>query len=158
MGNIFLRPLVVVKIQEMQVDDYDMMIALWKNTPGIKLEAADSLSRLAQYLDRNPGSNFVAVSESLVIGSVLGGTDGRRAYIYHLCVHERFQNQGIGSQLLERCLGALSKLQVEETRVFVLSDNTEGLDYWRTRGWVEMNDLMVMSLPLSTVSNESNKN
>ena len=41
------------------------------------------------------------MEETAVIGAILVGSDGRRAYIYHTAVAPELQKQGIGSQLVQ---------------------------------------------------------
>ena len=74
-------------IRTMTIDDYDDVIALMKETPGISLRDADSLPATERYLQRNPGLSFVAVASGAVVGCVMCGHDGRRGYLQHLLVH-----------------------------------------------------------------------
>ena len=62
---------------------------------------------ITQYLERNPGMSFVALSSGKVVGVTLAGHDGRRGYIHHLAVHPDFRRQGLASRLVNRCIEAL---------------------------------------------------
>lgn len=74
-------------IRNMTLDDYDKIIALWKNTDGLGLRSLDdSKQGISLFLNRNPATNFVAVDNDEIIGTILCGQDGRRGYIYHTVV------------------------------------------------------------------------
>ncbi|GHZ68836.1 acetyltransferase, putative [Vibrio cholerae] len=77
----------MVTFREMDISDYNEVIALWATTENVSLRDADSRPNIEAYLKRNQGLSFVAVSDSLVIGAVLVGTDGRRGYVLHISEH-----------------------------------------------------------------------
>ena len=91
-----------MQIRTMQIEDYDAVFALWKSCSGMGLnDIDDSRSGIERFLQRNPETCLVAVEETAVIGAILVGSDGRRAYIYHTAVAPERQKQGIGSQLVQ---------------------------------------------------------
>ena len=91
-----------MQIRTMQMEDYDAVFALWKSCSGMGLnDVDDSRSGIERFLQRNPETCLVAVEETAVIGAILVGSDGRRAYIYHTAVAPERQKQGIGSQLVQ---------------------------------------------------------
>lgn len=92
-----------MQIRTMQMEDYDAVFALWKSCSGMGLnDVDDSRSGIERFLQRNPETCLVAVEETAIIGAILVGSDGRRAYIYHTAVAPERQKQGIGSQLWYR--------------------------------------------------------
>ena len=91
-----------MQIRTMQIEDYDAVFALWKSCSGMGLnDVDDSRSGIERFLQQNPETCLVAVEETAVIGAILVGSDGRRAYIYHTAVATERQKQGIGSQLVQ---------------------------------------------------------
>jgi len=60
--------------------DYEDAAALWYTTEGLVLRDADRPEAIASYLERNPGSSFVAVDGERLVGTVLCGHDGRQGY------------------------------------------------------------------------------
>lgn len=52
------------------------------------------------FLKRNPTTNFVATDNGKIVGTILCGHDGRRGYIYHTVVKDRYRNQGIATSLV----------------------------------------------------------
>ena len=125
--------------------DYDDAVALWQATEGMGLSAADAPERIAAYLARNPGMSFTAREDGLLVGAVLCGHDGRRGYLHHLAVRADRRGQGIGSELARRALEALAAAGIDKCHLFVIRDNQAGAAFWRKVGWVERDDILMMS-------------
>lgn len=128
-------------IRTMTIDDYDDVMALMKQTPGISLRDADSLAATERYLQRNPGLSFVAVASDAVVGCVMCGHDGRRGYLQHLLVLPAHRRAGIASALVERCLAGLASLGILKTHIDVLQGNVLAQQYWAGRGWKLRTDI-----------------
>jgi ribosomal protein S18 acetylase RimI-like enzyme len=134
------------EIGPMTMADYDAVLALWRATEGIGLhDDADSREGVARYLARNPGLSFVAEDGGKIVGAVLCGNDGRRGFLHHLAVQKGYRRSGIGGQLVQRCLSALSEAGLRKCHIFVIADNVEGQRFWRSIGWEERTALKVMS-------------
>ena len=133
------------QLRTMTIDDYDGVVALWRATEGIGLSEADERSAIGRYLERNPGMSFVACDQGHVVGAVLCGHDGRRGHLHHLAVAPSHQCQGIGRQLVERCLAALAEAGIDKCHLFVFAGNAAGAAFWKRVGWAERVDLVVMS-------------
>jgi len=138
-----------VVIRELTRADYEGAYALWSVTEGVGLSQADEPHNIARFLERNPGLSFVALDSSRIVGAVLCGHDGRRGFLHHLAVDKGFRRAGIGRQLVQRCLRALSDAGMRKCHIFVLADNTEGQRFWRSVGWEERTTLKVMSRDVS---------
>lgn len=134
-----------VAIREMTIADYDSMFALWQILEGIGLSDADSRDHIAAYLQRNPGLSFVACDGDQLVGTVLGGHDGRRGYLHHLAVSTSHRHQGIGRKLAEHALVALRQHGIDKCHIFVIKNNYEALAFWKQIGWQERIDLILMS-------------
>jgi ribosomal protein S18 acetylase RimI-like enzyme len=147
-----------VVIREFTMADYASAYALWSATEGVGLSQADEPGNLARFLERNPGLSFVAEEggphspSARIAGAVLCGTDGRRGFLHHLAVDKRHRRSGIGRQLVERCLLALSEAGMRKCHIFVIADNLEGLRFWRSIGWEERTTLKVMSRDVPTAA------
>ena len=123
-----------MQIRTMQMEDYDAVFALWKSCSGMGLnDVDDSRSGIERFLQRNPETCLVAVEETAVIGAILVGSDGRRAYIYHTAVAPERQKQGIGSQL-------------------VFSRNQSGNAFWEKQGFSVREDLTYRNLALQEMT------
>lgn len=137
-----------IAIRTMRINDYSGALKLWQSLPGIGLSGADKKEQIQVFLEKNPGNCFVAVEKNEIIGTILGGSDGRRGYLYHLAVNQQQQKQGLGKKLVEECLASLKVLGIQKCHIFVISDNLEGMDFWEKVGWVKRDDILIMSKDL----------
>ncbi|MDY7066941.1 Acetyltransferase YpeA [Pseudomonas extremaustralis] len=128
-------------IRTMTPCDYDAVLALMQDTPGISLRDADSREATARYLARNPGLSFVAEAEGRLIGCVMCGHDGRRGYLQHLLVLPEYRRQGIARALTQRCLAALEQLGIHKCHLDVFKTNSGAARYWQGQGWTLRTDI-----------------
>lgn len=126
--------------------DYPPARALWEATPGVGLSEADTPSAIAVYLDRNPGTSFVATDADVLVGTILCGHDGRRGLIHHLVTAATHRRRGIASQLLRAGLGALQERGIQKCHLLVFRSNVDGLGFWRSVAARERTDLTLFSL------------
>lgn len=127
------------------IEHYDDVRALWQGSEGVGLSEADEREHIASYLQRNPGMSFVATSDDSVIGAALCGHDGRRGYIHHLAVHPDYRRQGVGRQLVDRCLAALRTVGIQKCHLFIFNDNVSGIKFWKNVGWIYRSDISIIS-------------
>ncbi len=140
---------VSVSIQEMTIDDYEEVYKLWRGSEGLELSVVNSKESVARFLERNPGLSFVAREEGQIVGAVLGGHDGRRGYIDQLAVKKSHRLQGIGKNLVARCIYNLIQTGIRRWHLFVLEDNNNALAFWKKLGWSKRIELVTMSQMLS---------
>jgi N-acetylglutamate synthase len=125
------------KIELMTLDRYDDLIAFWKSIDGIWVSDDDSYASLKIYFKRNPKSNFIAISDVKVIGTVKCSHDGRRGYIHHVAVKAEYRKLGIAKEMVEKCIDVLRKEGIKQFRLFVLDSNKAALDFWKHLGFKE---------------------
>lgn len=130
----------------MLITDYDAVIDLWTRTAGVSVRDADSRDAIARYLDRNPGTSFVALVDDVVVGCILSGHDGRRGYLQHVAVATEHQRKGIGRELTQRCLDALGALGIQKFHLDVFKTNGNAATYWTQQGWTLRTDIDRYSL------------
>lgn len=131
----------MLNFRVMQAGDYDAVLELMQNTPGISLRDADSREATERYLARNPQMSFVAEAQGRVIACVMCGHDGRRGYLQHLQVLPDYRRQGIAQALVERCLNALEQLGIHKCHLDVFKTNTHAAAYWQGQGWTLRTDI-----------------
>lgn len=135
-----------VEISEMQMEDYEEVIALWKKAEGVSLSQADERQNIGRFLIRNPGMSFVARHNDRIVGAVLAGHDGRRGFLHHLAVASEYRNHGIGRILVEKALARIQAEGIGKCHVFIHVENTTGQAFWQAVGWAERNDLVMRSM------------
>jgi ribosomal protein S18 acetylase RimI-like enzyme len=119
------------KIKRMNIKDYIEIINLWKNTEGIVLHHLDdSKKSIKNFLKKNPKTCFVAQYNDEIIGTIMGGNDGRRGLIYHLLVKPEHRKNGVGNKLLEMAENGYKKEGIGKIYLLVLKDNIIGNNFW----------------------------
>jgi len=128
-------------IRTMSIADYDAVIELMQQTPGISFRDADSRESTARYLERNPGLSFVCETDRQLVGCVMSGHDGRRGYLQHLVVLPAYRRKGIANALVERCLSELEKLGIHKCHINVFKTNAPASAFWESQGWMLRTDI-----------------
>ena len=131
-----------ITIRLMTAEDYARVYHLWSVTDGMALRGYDdSEEGICKFLKKNPTSNFVALRGDDLVGVILCGMDGRRAYIYHTVVRSDLRNQGIGKALLHAVYAAAEQEGIKKSGLLVMKHNEIGNAFWRSQGWTERTDL-----------------
>ncbi|MDA8384118.1 MAG: GNAT family N-acetyltransferase [Betaproteobacteria bacterium] len=125
----------------MGLSDYDSVMRLLRDTPGICLREADTRAAVARYLTRNPGLSLVAEIEAEIVGCVMAGHDGRRGFLYHLAVMPAHRRRGLGRALVTACVSALRSQGIRKMHIDVLAGNVEGMAFWERLGWQRRDEL-----------------
>ena len=130
-------------IRLMSIDDFDRVSALWQSTAGMGLNPVDdSREGIDRYLRRNPETCFIAEENGVLIGSILSGHDGRRAYLYHMAVGETHRRRGVGETLLTRAMEALAREGVGKAALLVFATNEKGNAFWEKHGFTARHDVL----------------
>ncbi|MCZ4292632.1 GNAT family N-acetyltransferase [Vibrio sinaloensis] len=143
----------MVNIREMEIADYDKVIALWGQTEGMSIRDADSRESIANYLERNPELSFVAEINSEIVGAVLVGTDGRRGYLQHLAVSPQCRGRKLGRRLVDQAVNALAKIGIPKTHLFVYNDNINAQQFYQRLGWFARDEVRMYSFNSSSNNN-----
>ncbi|MEM1452957.1 MAG: GNAT family N-acetyltransferase [Planctomycetota bacterium] len=110
---------------------------LWGRCEGLGAGRYDDDASWLRFLERNPGLSYAAVRDGRMVGTVLGGTDGRRGLIYRLAVDPDVRRSGLARRLVDRYLESLGQLGIDRVLVFLFDDNVDGRRFWRAIGAVE---------------------
>lgn len=130
-------------IRNMTPEDYGKVYELWINTKGMGLnDLDDSCEGIGRFLERNPGTCFVAEEKDEIVGAIMAGHDGRRGYIYHTAVAEECRRRGIGTRLVEKALSALKREGINKCALVVFERNAGGNGFWEKIGFSERSDLV----------------
>lgn len=139
-----------VQIRTMRIEDYEGVYGLWKTIHGFGLRSIDdSREGTERFLKRNPDTSIVAEWDGEIVGSILCGHDGRTGYFYHVCVDERYRNQGIGRKMATAAMRALQKEQINKVSLIAFKTNEIGNQFWHRFGWKERTDVNVYDFILN---------
>ena len=123
-------------------EDYLPALRLWESMEkGIHVGASDTTAEIEKKLQRDPDLFLVAEYDGELIGTVIGGFDGRRGMIYHLAVHAAHRAQGIGGRLMDEVESRLRAKGCRRCYLMVTPDNVEARRYYEQRGWLLMDVL-----------------
>lgn len=125
-----------VRLREFTLDDYDVVYALWqRSAPGVGISYSDRREEIEKKLARDPDLFLVAEDEGEVIGTVIGGYDGRRGLIYHLAVVPEYRQQGIGKMLMTEVERRLKEKGCQRCYLLVKHDARDVIEFYRGLGW-----------------------
>jgi ribosomal protein S18 acetylase RimI-like enzyme len=122
-------------------NDYAPALKLWESIEvGINVGRSDTPEEIQKKLKRDPDLFLVAELNEEVIGTVIGGYDGRRGMIYHLAVHETVREQGVGAMLLNEVEKRLQAKGCVKCYLLVFADNERAIHFYENRGWYNMKE------------------
>jgi ribosomal protein S18 acetylase RimI-like enzyme len=129
-----------VQVREFKYpEDYPVVRRLWENAgSGIHVRRSDEPGEIEKKLQRDPDLFLVAESDGRIIGTIIGGFDGRRGLIYHLAVEADFRHHGIGSLLMNEVEDRLKAKGCIKCYLMVVADNENAIRFYERRDWERM--------------------
>jgi len=125
-------------------EDYNSILHLWQSIEkGVHVGRSDTPAEIEKKIGRDPDLFLVAESDGDIIGSVIGGFDGRRGLIYHLAVAAATRGMGIGSRLMAEVESRLRAKGCLKCYLLVTQDNAEVGRYYQRQGWQHMQDIFL---------------
>jgi len=119
--------------------DYSAALCLWETMEkGVRIGRSDTLNEVEKKLRRDPDLFLVAEAEGEIVGTVIGGFDGRRGMIYHLAVHHEYRGLGVGGHLMDEVERRLKAKGCRKCYLMVTTDNAEAMRFYERRGWSRM--------------------
>jgi len=120
-------------------EDFSQAESLWESIEkGVNLGRSDTPEEIQKKIIHDPGLFLVAEEDGQIIGTVIGGYDGRRGLIYHLAVAASFCGGGIGSRLMDEVESRLRAKGCLRCYLLVTTDNEKAMRYYEKRGWERM--------------------
>jgi ribosomal protein S18 acetylase RimI-like enzyme len=117
-------------------DDYDKVLTLWRSAgEGIHVRRSDEPGEIQKKLQRDPDLFLLAEQDGRILGTVLGGFDGRRGMVYHLAVDASYRRQGIGEALMQELEQRLKQKGCIKVYLLVTRDNHQAIRFYEKRGW-----------------------
>lgn len=125
-----------MKIRPFEISDSGSVERLWKevfpddpphNAPG---------KVIAQKMSVQKELFFVAEANGLIIGTVMSGYDGHRGWLYAVAVKGEYRRRGIGRQLVDHAVTALSNMGCPKVNLQVRSTNAEVVTFYEALGFL----------------------
>ena len=136
-----------MKIREFNIDDYPVVRDLWQ-TAGLIFRPGDELKDVRLKLERDPDLFLVAEEDERIVGSVIGGWDGRRGWIYHLAVNPEHQRKGIGGRLVREVEKRLVAKGAKKVNAQVYKWNEKSSNFFKAIGYETQPDLIMIGKQL----------
>jgi RimJ/RimL family protein N-acetyltransferase/predicted N-acetyltransferase YhbS len=137
-----------VRIRACTVADYDQVTALWR-AAGLGPRPSDNRDEIAKKLRRDPDLFLVACDGPRIIGSVLGGWDGRRCWVYRMAVHPDYQRQGIGRALMTELEARFRAKGALAINLIFNANNAQARSFYRGLGYEDRENAVVVGKSLA---------
>jgi ribosomal protein S18 acetylase RimI-like enzyme len=128
-----------LSIRRFDARDTDAVVALWQQAfpeyrDATRPQRNPHLS-IANKLATQPELFFVAVLDERIVGTVMGGYDGHRGWMYSLAVDEALRRHGIGTRLVAHVEEVLTSLGCPKLNLQILSAKTELRGFYEALGY-----------------------
>ena len=127
--------------------DLENVLALWEQCGLIENEAKIIREEITTKMTRDPELFLVYELKGEILGTVVGGWDGWRGWIYKLGVSEKCRRKGIGSALVKEVTQRLAKLGAKRIGAYAFSTNNASISLFEKNGFFRLDiDLMRLRL------------
>jgi ribosomal protein S18 acetylase RimI-like enzyme len=124
-----------MQIRPYQDADEAAVIALWNDALPPTAPHNDPATSIRKKLAVDRDLFLVAVVEGAVAGTVMGGYDGHRGWVYSVAVDRRFRRRGIGAALIRRLEAALAERGCLKVNLQVRASNAEVIAFYEKLGY-----------------------
>jgi len=122
-------------IRKYENKDETGVIQIWTEVFGYDAPHNDPRLALEGKVKFNDGLLFVAEDDDSIIGTVMGGYDGHRGWIYSLAVKPEFRELGVGTRLIQGILEELKTKGCLKVNLQVLGSNRQVVEFYRKNGF-----------------------
>jgi ribosomal protein S18 acetylase RimI-like enzyme len=124
-----------MEIRVFQECDQQEVIALWAKVFAYPEPRNDPAAVIRQKVAVQRDLFFVAVADGKVVGTVMGGYDGHRGWIYSLAVDPAHRRQKLGAALVTHVERALQQLGCPKINLQVLPSNAATVEFYAKLGY-----------------------
>jgi len=127
----------MIRIREFRYPtDYEQAARLWREMQkGVRFSRSDVPAEIEKKVQRDPDLFLVAEENETIIGTVIGGFDGRRGMVYHLAVAGSHRRQGIADALMAELEKRLIAKGAIRAYLLVHQDNIEARTLYEKLNW-----------------------
>ena len=122
-------------IRAYQDTDESAVIALWNEVLPDSAPHNDPATAIRKKLAVERDLFFVAVVDKVVAGTVMGGYDGHRGWVYSVAVTPRHRRRGIGGALIRHLEAALVARGCLKINLQVRRSNTGVIPFYESLGY-----------------------
>jgi ribosomal protein S18 acetylase RimI-like enzyme len=125
----------VPRIRLYEDTDERAVSALWTEALPDSAPHNDPTAAIRRKLAVDRDLFFVAVVDAAVVGTVMGGYDGHRGWVYSLAVDPRQRRRGIGAALVRRLEEALAERGCLKVNLQVRATNAGVVAFYEKLGY-----------------------
>jgi ribosomal protein S18 acetylase RimI-like enzyme len=125
-----------VIVRSFQEEDRAAVIDLWRRS-GLIVSWNDPGADIDRKLQVQPELFLVGVETDMIVGTVMGGYDGHRGWVYYLAVAPEFRRRGYARLLLDRVSKLLRDMGCAKLNIMIRSTNQEVRAFYQRLGFTE---------------------
>jgi len=135
--TLHLNPLGCIRVDIRAYADADeqRVIDLWSEVFAYTAPHNDPAAAIRRKCAVDRELFFVATMDGQVIGTVMGGYDGHRGWIYSIAVDKHHRRGGIGAALVRQVEKALGDRGCPKINLQVLASNAEVVAFYEKLGY-----------------------
>ena len=124
-----------MQIRSYEARDEQAVIDLWKTVFPYHEPRNEPARVIRQKLASGCGLFFVAQTHRGVVGTVVGGYDGHRGWVYRLAVDPRYRSRGIGAALMSHLERVLARRGCSKINLQIHGHNAEVSAFYEQLGY-----------------------
>jgi ribosomal protein S18 acetylase RimI-like enzyme len=124
-----------MQIRPYEDPDEQGVIALWGEVLRDSAPHNDPATSLRKKLAVERDLLFVAEVDGAVVGTVMGGYDGHRGWVYSVAVGPRYRRRGIATALIRRLESALAERGCLKVNLQVRASNAGVIAFYEKLGY-----------------------
>jgi ribosomal protein S18 acetylase RimI-like enzyme len=124
-----------VEIRTFRESDEQAVIDLWRAVSLSNAPHNDPATALRKKLAVDRDLLLVAEVGGTVVGTVMGGYDGHRGWVYAVAVRSDHRHRGVGSALMRRIEAALAERGCLKVNLQVVASNLGAVAFYETLGY-----------------------
>ena len=124
-----------MRLRTYHESDEPAVVALWEAVFGYREPHNDPAGSIRRKLAAGRELFLVAEVDGVVAGTVMGGYDGHRGWIYSVAVAPEYQRRGIATALIRRLEADLAGLGCLKVNLQVRASNAGVVAFYETLGF-----------------------
>jgi ribosomal protein S18 acetylase RimI-like enzyme len=134
-SNSWRKPIVKLEIRPYREFDEWQVMQLWKEVFAYPEPRNEPRRVICQKVAVDDGLLLVAVADGDLVGTVMGGYDGHRGWIYSLAVAAQWRRRGIGNQLMRHMETLLAQRNCPKINLQLLATNAATVEFYNQLGY-----------------------
>jgi len=124
-----------IEIRPYRDDDEAQVVELWGGTIADAAPHNDPSLAIRLKLQKDPNLFLVATVGDTVIGTVMGGYDGHRGWIYSLVVDQAYRKRNVATALVRRLEELLREMGCLKVNLQVRGSNSDVIGFYEHIGY-----------------------